>query len=353
MLRRPVHYNMFIEGKDAMKRFFCVLLALMMVFAAAASRAEGYLVLPADTVRIEDEAFAGDMSLDAVVIPEGTEHIGARAFAESGVSKVSFPGTLTFIDDSAFEGCGTIEYTAPEGSYARGWCEIHFASIKDTDISCFDYGPCEDGMAITGYFGPDTQLVIPTEIEWVPVTEIYEYAFDYEAIESVYLRGTVKRIGSGAFYDCTSLTSVTLCEGIMYIGTDCFSYCEYLESVSLPSTLETLGDSAFANCYSVKEIDIPGGVGEVSTKLLEGCTSLEKVTLGEGIMRICDNAFQGCESLRELHVPSSCEVMADNLFHLCSDICLSEMTIYGYAGSCAESFAAENGIRFVLEAAAE
>lgn len=74
----------------------------------------------------------------------------------------------------------------------------------------------------------------------------------------------VIRIGEKAFYQCRSLTSVSLPSGISTIGGYAFSYCTSLTSINLPSTLREIETDAFANCESLTSITIPNSVTELS-----------------------------------------------------------------------------------------
>lgn len=79
------------------------------------------VILPNDLPAVEDEAFFGDASLEAVVLPEGLETIGSKAFAGTGLTAVNLPFSLEDIADDAFDGPEKVSITAEEGSYAYDW----------------------------------------------------------------------------------------------------------------------------------------------------------------------------------------------------------------------------------------
>lgn len=67
----------------------------------------------------------------------------------------------------------------------------------------------------------------------------------------------VTAIGDLAFYNCTSITKVTLPSYLTSIGDSAFYNCTGLASISLPSLVESIGASAFRNCSSMKYATYP------------------------------------------------------------------------------------------------
>ena len=67
-----------------------------------------FLTLPAGLTEIEVEAFMGDTTVEAVIVPEGCESIGERAFAEcENLVYIRVPAS-TYIEYDAFEDCGEV-----------------------------------------------------------------------------------------------------------------------------------------------------------------------------------------------------------------------------------------------------
>ena len=64
----------------------------------------------------------------------------------------------------------------------------------------------------------------------------------------------VTKIKNSAFYNCTSLTSVTLPSSVTSIGDLAFNYCTSLTSVTLPSSVTKIGYYAVYNCSSLTSI---------------------------------------------------------------------------------------------------
>ncbi len=64
----------------------------------------------------------------------------------------------------------------------------------------------------------------------------------------------VTTIESGAFSDCTSLTSITIPNSVTSIKGYAFSGCTNLKSVSIPSSVTSIGENAFSGCSSLSKI---------------------------------------------------------------------------------------------------
>ncbi|MBE7069549.1 MAG: leucine-rich repeat domain-containing protein [Ruminococcaceae bacterium] len=88
-------------------------------------------------------------------------------------------------------------------------------------------------------------------------TSIGNYAFYNLDITSVYIRATIKTVGTGAFYNCKSLTKVTGGNALTSIGTAAFKQCSSLSSFTINSKkLSKIGSNAFSGASSLKKINI-------------------------------------------------------------------------------------------------
>ena len=66
----------------------------------------------------------------------------------------------------------------------------------------------------------------------------------------------VTKIGSYAFYNCVSLTSVTLTPSIIYIFSFVFQNCSSLTSITIPASVISIGESAFRSCSALTSVTV-------------------------------------------------------------------------------------------------
>lgn len=146
-------------------------------------------------------------------------------------------------------------------------------------------------------------------------------------------KGLIKEVGKRAFYECTSLRTVSFSKGILVIGDEAFlgctgltglsfsttltdmgsrafEGCTELEQARIPSSLKTMGEAAFKNCTTLKSVNLTGSLARLSARLYEGCTSLGDVWLGAKVEAIDDKAFLGCTALKLVRIDNTTPVAA-------------------------------------------
>ena len=102
----------------------------------------------------------------------------------------------------------------------------------------------------------------------------------------------VTAIGVAAFQGNSTLTRVTIPEGVTTIGGDAFHDCTSLTSVTIPEGVTNIGSLAFHDCTSLTSVTIPEGVTYIRNLAFLGCTSLKNVSLPASLT-VCDQAFYG------------------------------------------------------------
>ena len=159
----------------------------------------------------------------------------------------------------------------------------------------------QDTSFITNYAGLNS-VTIPSTVTYKGTT--------YEVLH----------INDSAFYNCTSLTSITIPNSVTSIGSNAFSHCSSLTSITIPNSVTSIGDAAFADCSSLTSITIPNSVTSIGYYAFKGCSSLTSITIPESVTSIGYYAFGYCSSLTSITIPNSVTSIGDAAFYKCSSL---------------------------------
>ena len=115
-----------------------------------------------------------------------------------------------------------------------------------------------------------------------------------------------------------------------------------MTQISLPEGLYSLGSYAFTGCEALTSVTIPAGITELDSGVFSWCDALSTVTLPDGLTTIKSDAFGYCDSLRSIIIPQSVTTINQYAFRN-----NDALTVFGYLGSAAETFAEKRGYDFV------
>ena len=232
------------------------------------------------------------------------------------------------------------------------------------------------------------------DLSEVNLPTLFEKVFhENKKIEKIILPSTLTTIGQYAFYDCTSLQTVTFEKGsrLKTIEESAFEDCTELTSIEIPASVETIEDSAFKGCsklatvtfekgsqlkaiwggyyaYSTRYsaysyyygafsdctaltmIEIPASVETIGAAAFMRCSKLATVTfekgsklktIGGSYASYYYGAFSNCTALTSIEIPASVETIKAAAFMRCSKLATVTFekgsklkTIDGYAFSC-------------------
>ena len=128
------------------------------------------------------------------------------------------------------------------------------------------------GVTITGYVNePEGKLVIPTEIEGIPVGGI----------------------GKAAFRGCSKITSV-FAPSIILVNESAFRECANLKSIYIPY-VHGIQKNAFRDCPKLEKAEIYL-VKRVDSYTFWGCSSLKEIEFYQ-VESLGNKAFYDCSSL--------------------------------------------------------
>ncbi len=130
--------------------------------------------------------------------------------------------------------------------------------------------------------------------------------YDCDSLETVVMPESVTSVGGFAFAECDSLTEVSFSDNITTIGKFAFYNCKALASLDLPESLVYLGPQAFRNCSGIRgTVDIPFGVTEIRYYTFSNCSGIEKLIIPNSVVTLGQKSFQYCSGIKELELPNS------------------------------------------------
>ena len=247
---------------------------------------------------INAKAFAECTNLKAVKMEEGVTTIQGMAFANTQISAVTIPSTLTTAGT-------TKEGTIEKGPFAGTMIATVHGQTEDSTEA-------QEGATIL----PETQK-IPDNL-FLGCTSIID----------VQIPETVTEIGQKAFKDASSVENVTFAvntetgkvKGVEKIGISAFDGCSSLRELVLPETVTELLQGAFANEGALVKADMSraASLKKWEKESFKGDTALAEVVLptAGGITAIPDGAFAGCTSLtgENLKIPKNIVTITANAF---------------------------------------
>ncbi|MCL1855523.1 MAG: leucine-rich repeat domain-containing protein [Clostridia bacterium] len=199
---------------------------------------------------------------------------------------------------------------------------VGIAEEERTDASGQWKYVLEDGGAtIAGYVGePSGDLVIPDELDGVPVTGIGVAAFEmYQDLISVVIPEGVTSIGFSAFAYCENLAGIVIPDSVTAIGSSAFYYCFSLTDVTIPASVTSIGDGAFMGS-GLTSIIIPDGVTSVGDEMFSHCYRLSSVVISDSVTSIGDMAFYRCSNLAAMTIPASVTSIGEFAFYRCTGL---------------------------------
>lgn len=176
-------------------------------------------------------------------------------------------------------------------------------------------------VTLTDYIGSATSVVVPGEIEGLPVTAVGGWTFTRnDTLLNVELPDTVSRIGVEAFSYCRNLEEVALGSGVTQMGSYAFYGCSGLVTLELPEGLTQIGPNAFGGCLNLIHMALPPGLTRLEDGVFYGCSRLESVELPQGLTFIGKEVFSRCYNLAAIEIGSAVESVDSSAFAYCTSL---------------------------------
>ncbi len=227
------------------------------------------------------------------------------------------------------------------------------AAASDLTSGDYTYFVSGNNAVITKYTGSASSLDIPSSIGGYTVTEIGSSAFsDCTSLTSVSLPASLTSIGNSAFRgctgleevifnkssinmgntlsiehyafeDCNSLKDITLPGNLEYIGCDVFT-SPYITSITVPKSVTSMDhgmDSAFSRCLNLETVTFESGMTTIPSYALYNCKSVKKTIIPESVTEIGSCAFYGCTGGQgAIDLPASLTSIGSSAFEACTGL---------------------------------
>ena len=201
--------------------------------------------------------------------------ISGAAFAESAVTDVTIPDSVSAIGNGAFRNCTALKSVSLPGNLT--------ALGREAFSGC-------------------------------------------KVLEEVSLPDSLQVVPEAAFHSCFALKNVKLPANLTEIGKEAFMNDVSLASVDFPQSLAKIDEHSFAYCSALTDVTIPEGVTYIPFEAFFGCGNLESLSL-EGVEKIQKRAFDGCGKLTSVTFSNVLTTVHQGAF--CADTALKDVYFLG------------------------
>ena len=270
--------------------------------------------------KINDYAFENCSGLEAINIESALTTLGIAVFRSSGLKVFIAPSTLRNTGNCLFEKCTslvTADFSAVTYEFQKNNTGTYLFS-ECTALSNVVLHSSFDYITDHAFYKCKAlkTLTFPTYLD-----DIDEYAFAESGLESANFRWIYK-IGRNAF-EKTKLTSVSLPE-VNTLGVCAFANCTNLTTVKFNyngennTTLYTINANVFEGCSLLSTLELPTNLQTIDNSAFKGCSSLTSVGLPSTLTKIYSNAFENCGLTS--FITDKAITFGEKVFYNCKDL---------------------------------
>ena len=331
------------------------------------------IVIPDSVTSIGNSAFSYCSSLKVVTIGNGTKSIGDYAFQCTELTSITIPDSVIYVGDCAFRECDSItsvtmgKAVTSIGESAFRYCDLLTNIIIPDSVtsigedafyhcSSLDNVTIGKGVKSIGKGAFNYCVKVTKTIKGVGYVDKWVVSCD-KTVTNVELKADTVGIADSAFYQCGSLTSVTIGNGVTSIGDEAFWCCSSLTSITIPDSVTSIGCWAFDVCNSLKgvyitdieawcniafgneygnpllyarnlylnnelvtDLVIPDSVTSIGNYAFDNCSLLTSITIPDSVTSIGEEAFSYCISLTRVTIGNGVTSIGENAFDNCKSL---------------------------------
>lgn len=299
-------------------------------------------------IAIAPYAFHENKDLMGLTIPGSVKTVGEGALSQSAVTFVKMESGVLMLEPLALADCEQLtELILPDTIHTLGHHALQGLSALPSLTLPVGVTELPEGLLSGCTFLEKVDL--PAQLSLIG-----KNAFkDCPRLQMIALPGTVHSVSNSAFGGCSSLAALTAdslyfrsVDGVL-LTADGKTLVLYPQGKTdkvwtIPEGVEIIADNAM-NGAGITELTLPDSVASVGKGALRSCAQLEKLNAGSGLKMIQSDALSGCMSLKEVRLNASANLASGAI------PALKDLTIYAPIASFAQTYASENGIRFVPE----
>lgn len=324
-----------------------------------------YITIPSSVQTIGKNAFYNCNLLESVTFSEGLETISETAFKSCpSLLNITLPGSVTSIGTQAFYDCDALKtLTFAEGDGCiigeeafRDCDALHTVAMESgvTEIQKSAFSSCD---VLENLTFSDTLKTVSYSFQSCPKLATVDLPDSLTSMQcnafygsAVYTNQTdvLIYVDDWVVYCNTDVAKAAIKEGTRGIAEYAFGDCTSLTTLTIPEGVEIIDTYAFNNCSSLLNPQLPSTIKEIDSYAFNECRSIASLTLPESTQIIAQQAFDGMDYLKELIILSTdCSIYpsADTIPAETSSS--TAVTIKGYTGSTAQSYADTFGRTFV------
>lgn len=267
-------------------------------------------------------------ALIVAVLLSASAFVGCAKVAEDFIEREP-PSAEVVLDQSKENGELLAKYNTHKENSA-----LAFTTYEKNEKSDFEYEIQNEKVIIKKYIGERDIVVIPDDIDGVPVCELADRAFEGLDVRAVYVPDSVEKIGFSVFAECSKMSTLRL--PIVGNGEDIdfggyvFGAEEYFENgLKVPGSLKMIllggkvnkiSENAFFGFKSVEAFVLREGIESIGNFAFNDCRSLVYVNFPSTLKSIGQYSFMNCQSLYTIELPESLESVGLGAFMDCSSI---------------------------------